>query len=150
MNVTDKILNHFIKEEGLRLRVYKDHLGFATIGIGHKLTEDDLKNKLTYVTKEEAIEIFKKDIDIAYKCAIRTFTEYFSYPENVRLAILDMIFNLGCKGFNRFETTISLIKQRKFKEAGQQAMTSRWAKQVPNRAKRTTDLLASGSTEKRS
>lgn len=143
MKINEKIINHFIREEGLRLKVYKDHLGYLTIGIGHKLTEDDIKNKLTYVTRDEAIEILKKDINISYKCAIRTFPEYFTYPENVRLAILDMIFNLGCTGFNKFEKTISFIKQRKFKEASQEAMSSLWAKQVPNRAKRTTDLLGS-------
>jgi lysozyme len=142
MPYSKKTIDHFVFEEGLRLNKYLDTTGHWTIGIGHKLTKEDLGNNLSTITKEQAYEILEKDLDIAKKDTKRIFPEYDTYPENVKLALLDMTFNLGYSGLSKFVVTIPLVKQRKFKEAADQAMKSLWARQVPNRAKRVTKLLA--------
>jgi lysozyme len=144
MKYSKKIIDHFVFEEGIRLNKYLDTTNHWTIGIGHKLTPEELKNNLSSITKEQAYEILEKDLDEALKSAKRIFPEYDTYSENVQLALLDMAFNLGYGGLSKFVVTIPLIKQRKFKEAAEQAMKSLWARQVPNRAKRVTKLLASG------
>jgi lysozyme len=142
MPYSKKTIEHFVFEEGIRLNKYLDTTGHWTIGIGHKLTVQELKNNLFTITVEQAYDILEKDLDIALKDAKRLFPQYDTYPENVKLALLDMTFNLGFSGFSKFITTIGLIKDRKFKEAADQAMKSLWARQVPNRAKRVTKLLA--------
>lgn len=142
MPYSKKTIEHFTFEEGLRLNKYLDTTNNWTIGIGHKLTKDELDANLSTITKEQAYDILEKDLDNAKKDAKRIFPEYDTYPENVKLALLDMTFNLGYSGLSKFITTIGLIKDRKFKEASVQAMKSLWARQVPNRAKRVTKLLA--------
>lgn len=142
MPYSKKTIDHFVFEEGLRLNKYLDTTNNWTIGIGHKLTTDELKNNLSVITKEQAYLLLEKDLDIAKQDAKRIFPQYDTYPENVKLALLDMAFNLGYSGLSKFVTTIGLIKDRKFEEASVQAMKSLWARQVPNRAKRVTKLLA--------
>lgn len=142
MPYSKKTIDHFVFEEGIRLNKYLDTTNNWTIGIGHKLTVHELKNNLFTVTMEQAYDILEKDLDIAKDNAKRIFPQYDTYPENVKLALLDMSFNLGYAGLSKFITTIGLIKERKFEEASVQAMKSLWARQVPNRAKRVTKLLA--------
>lgn len=134
------LIDHFTLEEGLHLQAYKDHLGHWTIGIGHKLPSG--KNWSGYqITKEQAVETLYRDLAWAFEAAKEIYPRYDSYPDNVQLAIVDMIFNLGEPGYRQFTTTIGLIKAGKFDEAADQALQSKWARQVPNRAKRITDLL---------
>lgn len=142
MKYSKQTQDHFVREEGLVLTKYKDTTGNWTIGIGHKLTANELRNGLSIITNEKAYVLLEQDLDIALRDAKKIFPEYDSYPENTKLALLDMTFNLGYTGLSKFITTIGLIKQRKFQEAAAQAMKSLWATQVPNRAKRVTKLLA--------
>lgn len=142
MPYSKKTIEHFVFEEGLRLNKYLDTTNNWTIGIGHKLTAAELKENLSTITKEQAYSILEKDLDIAKQDAKRIFPQYDIYPENVKLALLDMAFNMGYSGLSKFTTTIGLIKDRKFEEASVQAMKSLWARQVPNRAKRVCKLLS--------
>jgi len=141
MKYNQKTIDHFIREEGYRLTKYLDTTNNWTIGIGHKLTQSELKSGLSSITKEQAYNLLEKDLDVALDGVNRLFPDYNSYPENTRLALLDMCFNLGYTGLSGFIITIDLIKKRRFKDAAQQALKSKWAQQVPNRAKRVTKLL---------
>jgi GH24 family phage-related lysozyme (muramidase) len=40
MNI-EKLKEHLKEEEGYRNKVYKDHLGFATIGYGHLIKKNE-------------------------------------------------------------------------------------------------------------
>lgn len=142
MPYSKKTIQHFEFEEGLRLNRYLDTTNNWTIGIGHKMTADELKNNITFITREQAYSLLERDLDIAKENAKKIFPQYDTYPENVKLALLDMAFNLGYSGLSKFITTIGLIKDRKFEEASVQAMKSLWARQVPNRAKRVCKLLS--------
>ena len=58
-----------IKEEGLSLEPYFDSLGFATIGVGHKVD-----GNFSTISLEFAGKLLKEDIEIARKeCQKYTF-----------------------------------------------------------------------------
>ena len=133
--------DHFIAEEGYRNKSYKDTRGFWTIGIGHLLGVSDAFSNM-YWTDEKIIQVFENDLDRSLKAAKEIFPQYDILPEKVKLAILDMIFNLGPVGFRKFKNTIRLIHEGRYAEAAQSASQSLWARQVPNRAQRTCKLLS--------
>jgi len=136
-----QIIDHFILEEGYRNRAYKDTHDNWTIGVGHLLGKDDAFGAMVW-SDQKIIEVLENDIDTAARHARTIFPHYETLPDNVKLGILDMIFNLGGGGFRKFVITIRLINESKFLEASESAAGSRWASQVPNRAKRTVKLLS--------
>ncbi len=140
MKYPKHIIDHFIAEEGMVLSRYIDTENHATIGIGHKLLPHEAT--LQFITKEQAYALLENDLDNATRACFRIFPNYNSFPEKTRLGILDMIFNLGEYGFSKFTKTILLLNQGKYEEASKEALNSTWAKQVPNRARRTSKLLS--------
>ena len=64
-NLKERIKKH----EGFVNKIYKDSLGFATIGYGHLVTKDDPYVEGKEYTKEELSEQFDKDFDEAKKNA---------------------------------------------------------------------------------
>lgn len=134
--------DHFISEEGYRRKAYKDAKGYWTIGIGHLLSKTQDFSGVTW-SDGKVIAVFEDDLDRSLLNAKEIFPEWDILPQNVQLAILDMIFNLGANGFRQFKTTIRLIHNGKYLEAAGAALESKWARQdVPNRAHRTAKLLS--------
>lgn len=132
--------DHFIFEEGMRNKSYKDTRGYWTIGIGHLLgAHDDFSGM--YWTDPKILMTFENDLDRSFATAKEVFPEYSTFPHTVQIAILDMIFNLGASGFRQFKQTIRLIHNGEYSKAADSAALSLWARQVPNRARRTCDLL---------
>ena len=54
-------------DEGVEYKVYLDHLGYATFGIGHLVLDTDPEHKCdvgTAVSEDRVTEAFQKDLDI--------------------------------------------------------------------------------------
>ena len=68
--------------------------------------------------------------------AKKVFDDFKSLPEEVRLIVANMMFNLGRPRFSKFKKCIQAIKDGDWLEAGNQMKDSRWYKQVTNRADR--------------
>ena len=63
----DKLQKELAEDEGCKYEIYNDHLGYATFGIGHLVTDSDLEYGQeigTEVSKERVDECFKADIEI--------------------------------------------------------------------------------------
>lgn len=86
-----KVFDFFIKEEGLKLKPYPDGVGFS-VGIGHFIQENE-KFLMQGITKEQAIEIFKKDLENVENTIDNTVNVPLTF--NQRLAIASLIFNIG-------------------------------------------------------
>lgn len=142
MRYSTDVHKHFISEEGYRKKSYLDHLGNYTIGIGHLLGKNKAFKGLIW-SDDKIIMTFENDLDISLKSAKDIFPHYDILPPNVQLAILDMIFNLGARGFREFKTVIRMVNSGRYEEAAIAALDSKWARQdVPNRAARTAKLLS--------
>jgi lysozyme len=120
------------QNEGFRNKIYKDTLGFATIGYGHKVVEGDPFEEGVEYPKEQLEEVFKTDLDHAQLLCENMFMCDLSYdpPELLKEIYTEMIFQLGPGGVS------------KFKNASIEMLDSRWNKQTPNRAKHLSDLMA--------
>ena len=130
----------FIYEEGFRTKKYLCSKGCPTIGIGHKLLKGE---NFVIITKEQALEIFKKDLAIARKSASK-YKWFNNLNEPRQAIILSMIFQLGSKNFADFKQTIRYIELEQYNSAANEMLDSEWAKQTPNRAKRHSNQFRSG------
>ena len=136
------------QNEGFRNKIYKDTLGFATIGYGHKVVEgdpfEDSDSNFEDFDKEQLEEVFKTDLEHAQLLCENMFMCDLSYdaPELLKEIYTEMIFQLGPGGVSKFKKTFDYVKMKKFKEASIEMLDSRWNKQTPNRAKHLSDLMA--------
>ena len=67
MNI-DKLYEELRADEGEVLKIYEDHLGYLTFGIGHLVTEQDEeygKPAGTSISLERCRDVFAKDVGIA-------------------------------------------------------------------------------------
>lgn len=124
-------------DEGFIPHAYKDSLGYTTIGYG-RLIDKQLGGG---ITEDEADYLLANDIVRVENALDKEFPWWRKHPENVQRAMANMCFNLGIRKFKAFKNTLSLIKQGLYNEAADNALKSLWARQVPNRAKRVTDLM---------
>ena len=66
MNI-EKLKDEIQKEEGYRDTIYKDHLGFATIGYGHLVRpSDNFKEGVKY-DRKRLLKVFDYDFQISYQ-----------------------------------------------------------------------------------
>lgn len=124
------------KHEGLKLFPYKDTLGNWTIGWGRNL------NNGIYLNEAELM--FQNDLDF-------TITELEHYdwfneaPVNVQKALVNMNFNLGITKLLTFKKMIDALSAKNWTQASIEALNSKWARQVGNRAKDIALMIREGN-----
>lgn len=141
MSILDAILR---REEGKRLTVYKDTLGFLTVGIGHKVTPEDDLAVGDRITDLEAEDLFADDIK-HIRNTLRDALEDPSWFDTIgegRQAVLQaMAFQMGIHGMLGFRKTIDFLKRYLWDEAAEAMLDSKWAQQTPERAKRMAHII---------
>lgn len=150
-------------DEGLKLTVYKDSLGYWTIGIGHLLTKindkakaiaelDKLVGRKTngVITEAEARAIFANDVkkatDDIKKSKILSVI-YDKVSPIRKMAIINMVFQLGLAGTESFRNSLTLVSNSYYTQASTNMRKSRWYSQTPNRAERVIKVLQTGTLD---
>jgi len=140
----EKLYEEIKADEGEVLQVYKDHLGYPTIGIGHLVTPEDEefgKPTGTPITAERSRELFDRDVEYAIKDCERLYGQWHNWPEEVQLVLVNMAFNLGATRLSKFMNFKNMLSQGKWKEAAVEGRDSLWYRQVTNRAERLMQRL---------
>ena len=117
---------------------------YATFGIGHLVTDSDLEYGQeigTEVSKERVDECFKADIEITIEDCNILYSNFNDIPEEAQLILANMMFNLGRPRLSKFLKLKAAVDDEDWMEASVQMMDSKWAKQVPNRAKRLCERM---------
>lgn len=136
--LSDQEIAEYVKgHEGLSLMPYYCTANKLSIGIGRNLEDRG-------ITREEALLLFANDLRLACSDLYRVFGEdWKGFPDGVQLAFIDMMFQLGLTRFCGFEKMIKYAKAGNWKEAARELMDSKYARQVPDRAKQNRDLVYS-------
>ena len=136
--------------EGFSSKVYKCPAGYDTIGYGRNIEvnplSDNEKSQLNdkgEVSKAVALEWLKKDLE---KCFNQAATlDWFSDLETARAgAIVDMIYNLGFKGFSGFKKFAKAMEKKDYIKAVMELEDSKWFKQVGIRARDISKIIQLG------
>jgi len=143
----DKLCASVLKHEGSNKKngyhiPYKDTAGLWTIGYGHLVTKDELKdfdpNK--QYSEDEAIEIFKQDINIAIDGA-RVFIDEHSISEEAFLVIVELSFWIGLPRLLGFKKARKALKENDYLTCADELLDSKLGKsEVRGIVKRITKL----------
>jgi len=133
-----KVESNLIDDEGIQKFVYKDSLGFDTIGIGRCVSPG--KEGLTV---DECMYLLRNDITNVYTQLLRIdwFNKLDIPRQNV---IIEMTFNLGLQGMLGFKGMISAIQEQRYTKAAIEMLNSKWATQVKGRAARLAKRMEFG------
>ena len=144
MNYDD--LKARIKEhEGFRDQVYKDSLGFATIGYGHLvLPNDPYEEGVTY-SKEDLEKVFDGDFDTACSNANQLIKD-LPLHHQAKCVLIEMVFQLGIGGVSKFKNMWKALGEGDYQTASEEMLDSRWAKQTPSRAEGLSEIMKSCKT----
>ncbi len=134
----DRLIRHLIRDEGLRLKPYKDTVGKLSIGIGRNL--DDVG-----ISEGEAIAMLENDIDRAEEGLDRNLP-WWRGLDGVRQEVLvNLTFNLGITGLLGFKNTLAAMRDGLWSSAASRMLASKWARQVGKRAERLAKAMETGS-----
>lgn len=133
-----KLLADLERDEGLRLKPYTDTVGKLTIGIGRNL--DDVG-----ISEEEARYLLGNDVEWAIEEMDRSMPWWRTMPEPAQRALGNMAFNLGMPTLRKFRNMLIALQAGDYRKAAEEALDSRWAKQVKGRADRIADLYRSAA-----
>ena len=132
------------QDEGIVYEVYNDHLGYATFGIGHLVTESDLENGSptgTPVSEERCYEVFEQDVQIVLGDCEKLYSDFYELPEEAQLIIANMMFNMGLTRLSKFRGMKNGVDSRDWGRAADEMVDSLWYKQVTNRANRLVERM---------
>lgn len=123
-------------QEGLRLKPYRDSLGYLSIGVGRCLDT-------VGISADEAMYLLDSDIDRAIGSA-KMFSWFDDLTDNRQNAIVCMIFNLGLGGFSEFKNLITALTNKDYASASNEMLNSHWAQQVGQRAQTLAKMVIDG------
>ena len=143
MNV-DKLRAQLEIDEGVVNKIYLDHLGYPTFGIGHLIIEGDPEEGMGVdypISEERVIEAFEKDVQTVLKDCKICFKTWYGYPEEAKQIFANMMFNMGRTRLSKFKKMIDAAESGDWKKAAIEGRDSRWYNQVTNRAERLMSRL---------
>jgi len=124
-------------DEGYKNIPYVCSEGKLTIGYGRNLQDRG-------ISKEEAEFMLENDMKSTEKDLL-TCQWYLDAPSSVKDALFNMCFNLGLPRLLGFKKMIQAIKDKDYTKASIEALDSRWAKQVHDRAKAIAVMIREGN-----
>lgn len=127
-----------MRDEGVRLRPYRDTVGKLTIGVGRNL--DD-------VGIDEAEAEFLLEQDIARTATtLDAHLPWWQQLDEIRQRVLlNMAFNMGIASLLGFKNTLAAMQAGKYDDAAAGMLSSKWAQQVGPRAQRLAVMMQKGA-----
>lgn len=122
-----------IAHEGLKTSLYKDSLGYLTIGVGH-LIDPEKGGKLSI-----AACMFILDSDISDARSQLAGYSFYKKLDSVRADVLvEMVFNIGLGGLLKFVDMLKSLDKKDYNKASLDFLNSLEAKQI--HAERANDM----------
>ena len=151
MNLIEQLKRH----EGFRSDYYQCTAHKQTIGYGRNVdnnnfTDDELfmlgrdEFDLEPMSRDEAEHLLENDV-LAIERKLKKRI-YMRHLNSARKAVcINMAFNLGVAGFLKFKNAIRAIEGGHYDTAATEMLDSRWARQVPSRAKELIAQMKEGA-----
>ena len=143
MNI-EKLREQIAYDEGIEHKIYLDHLGLPTFGIGHLIRESDPEHGSevgTLVSEDRVNEAFESDIQTVLSDCNKLYSDFEDLPEEAQLIIANMMFNLGYPRLSKFKGMKRGVDARDWNAAADEMVDSRWYRQVTNRAERLVQRM---------
>ncbi len=122
-----KLKKMLIEHEGIKYAPYICTAGKTTIGIGHNLDDKGISKAVVDLLYAEDIAEVETDLKVI-------FDDFDTLPEQIKLVLADMRFQLGQGGFRAFRRMIAAVKNKNWPMMITQMNKSEWYKQTQHRA----------------
>ena len=128
----DKLCSSILKHEGSNKDKngfhipYKDTAGLWTICYGHLVTKDEMPsfNPDRKYSEDEAIEIFKQDINIAIDGA-RVFIDENSILEEAFIIVVELCFWMGLPRLLGFKNARKALQDKRYADCAAELLDSK-------------------------
>lgn len=163
------IENMLHRDEGLRLKVYWDSEGYPTVGIGHLITPQKIRNMEQInlilskqvdrevkgnpgtISMDEASKLFQEDLKKVQKDIGSTnalLSQVYNQENRSRqMALENMAFQMGVGGLAKFRSMLGNMLVKDYKAAFDNARDSVWFQQTKGRASRVSMIILTGNME---
>lgn len=128
-------------DEDVKPCVYKDSLGFNTIGVG-RLVDD--RKPGAGLRPIEIDFLLQNDINDRIEQLTKRLPWFENLDEVRQGALLNMAFQLGVDGLLGFKNTLKMVEDGRYSEAADNMLLSKWAQQTPARAQRMAEQMRTG------
>jgi lysozyme len=138
-----------VRDEGLRLKAYKDSVGLWTIGVGRNLSARGITGtKLLWyrtvgISRETAMAWLEEDFRRARKDCEEIFGAalFNRWSLHRQLGWCNLAFNLGKARLLAFHNTLQFAKRENWPAVEAHLRGSKWFGQVGSRAERVLSLI---------
>ena len=128
------LLEMLKRDEGLRLKTYRDTRGNWTVGFGRNLSGRG-------ITEKEALHLLQNDI-LGCQTELDEYLAWWKLLSAPRqIAMIGMCYNLGIHGLREFKNALAAMESGDYKAAARHFMNSRWARQVGKRARQLSRMV---------
>lgn len=134
----DTMRAELIRDEGVKLKPYRDTVGKLTIGVGRNL--DDVG-----ISEAEAAHLLDGDIERTARALDKALPWWRNLDDVRQRVVLNMAFNMGINSLRRFKNTLAAIQAGKYEDAATGMLASKWAQQVGQRAQRLASMMRKGT-----
>lgn len=151
----DKYMQFIEPHEGKRNYVYNDTRGIPTIGVGFNLNRKNAASILSMfginyqnvlegerVSDDVIYKIFEEDVKYTIGRTKDLVPSFDQQPDEMKLVLVDMCFNLGQSGLSKFRKFLAAVDQRDYTRAASEMIDSRWYHQVGNRSKKLVGIVS--------
>jgi len=135
-----RLLETLKRHEGVKYYVYKDHLGYETIGVGRCIK----MGVGLGLTHDEVDYLLMNDIQRCIEELDAAFPWFKDLTIIRREAMINLCFNLGLTKLRKFKKAIEAMSIHNYETAANEFLDSRWASQVGQRAIEVTEMIRTG------
>lgn len=134
-----KLAAQLTVDEGRKSRMYLDNAipPRWTAGVGRNISDRPFSD-------DEIDLMLKNDIDVVEKALDSNLSWWRAMNDARQVALANICFNIGITSLLGFKNSLALLKLGRWDAAADAFMDSKWASQVPNRAKRIADQIRKG------
>jgi lysozyme len=128
-------------DEGNSAYAYPDTRSYLTIGVGRCV---DKRVKGAGLRPDEITYLLHNDIDDRINALMKALPWFQNLDDARQGALLNLSFELGVEGLLEFKQTLGAIQGARYDEAAFDLLQSKYAQEVPARAKRISEQLRTG------
>ncbi|MDX2469031.1 MAG: lysozyme [SAR324 cluster bacterium] len=130
----EKLFELLKEHEGYRAKPYFCSREKLTIGYGRNLEDNGIR-------PDEGDLMLENDLSQCHLELKSKFRWFDALPDDAKIVLIDMCFNLGLAGLLKFKKTLAAFEAQDWKVAATEMMDSYWANQVGRRATNLRDMV---------